>query len=164
MSISKVNHLAYGNRNIKDAPFNDEIMELKFWRNGKIINSLLSIATHPTVMNVNNKSLTSDLIGQIRQNYQIETGIVPIIFLADCGDTSTRFTRRESTFEEVRRIANLITSSLNNDKFVDEKLTDISIKRVKYSCNYDPITSPEANKLWLKIKSDFEIDKSKREF
>lgn len=162
MSISKVNHLAYGNRNIKDAPFNDEIIELKFWRNGKIINSLLSISTHPTVMNVNNKSLTSDLIGQIRQNYQKETGIVPIIFLADCGDTSTRFTRKESTFEEVRRIANLITSSLNNDKFVDEKLTDISIKSVKYSCNYDPITSPEANKLWLKIKSDFEIDKNKK--
>ncbi|CAJ1183226.1 neutral/alkaline non-lysosomal ceramidase N-terminal domain-containing protein [Companilactobacillus paralimentarius] len=162
MSSSRVNHLAYGNRNVSGAPFNDEMIELKFWNNGQMVNSLLSIATHPTVMNVNNKALTSDLIGQIRQNYKRKTGVTPIIFLADCGDTSTRFTRKESTFEEVKRIASLVTNSLNTTDFTSEELTDMNVTEVNYNCYYDPITSPTANELWLRIKNDYEKDKSKK--
>lgn len=162
MSSSRVNHLAYGNRNVSGAPFNDEMIELKFWNNGQMVNSLLSIATHPTVMNVNNKALTSDLIGKIRQNYKRKTGVTPIIFLADCGDTSTRFTRKESTFEEVKRIASLVTNSLNTTDFTSEELTDMNVTEVNYNCYYDPITSPTANELWLRIKNDYEKDKSKK--
>ncbi|CAJ2231763.1 hypothetical protein [Companilactobacillus paralimentarius] len=162
MSSSRVNHLAYGNRNVSGAPFNDEMIELKFWNNGQMVNSLLSIATHPTVMNVNNKALTSDLIGKIRQNYKRKTGVTPIIFLADCGDTSTRFTRKESTFEEVKRIASLVTNSLNTTDFTSEELTDMNVTEVNYNCYYDPITSPTANELWLRIKNDSEKDKSKK--
>lgn len=162
MSSSRVSHLAYGNRNISDAPFNDEIIELKFWNNGQIVNALLSIATHPTVMNANNRALTSDLIGQIRQNYKKKTGITPIIFLADCGDTSTRFTRKESTFGEVKRIADLVINSLNPEDSTSKELVDVNVKEVKYDCYYDPITSSTANELWYRIKSDYEQDNSKK--
>ena len=162
MSVSKVDHLAYGNRNIKGAPFNDELIELRFMNDQKIMGSLLSIATHPTVMNVNNQALTADLVGQIRKNYEAKTGITPIIFLADCGDTSTRFTRKESTFEEVKRISKLITDSLKEDDFQNKDLSNLKIQKIDYACSYNPITSVKANALWEKINTDYQKDHNKK--
>lgn len=162
LTSSKVNHQAYGNRNVEGAAFNDEILELRFLKSGKIIESILSIATHPTVMNVKNQAITSDLIGQIRKNYQNKYGIKPIIFLSDCGDTSTRFSRRESTFGEVERIASLVTDSLQDDRTSVKKLTDLKIKKIDYICDYNPITSDLAVALWQKINQAYQKDPSQK--
>lgn len=143
----------YANRNNKSLPYNKNIYEFRFTQASKIIASYLLVATHPTVMNIKNTLLSADLITEFRKQYANLHGITPIIALSDCADTSTRFTRKESTFKEIERLGKLIGQSLANPIKTQQLVWNLeSIKSVQQSCNYNPITNPKANAIYEEIQ------------
>ncbi len=145
----KVPNGIYANRNSESLPYNRSIMELRFTHNSTIRASLLFVATHPTVMNIKNTLISADLIEGIRQQYKKLHNLKPMVVLSDCADTSTRFTRKESSFKEIDRLAKLIGQSLTKpilEKTLNWKLN--SIRNINEKCDYDPITNKIANKLY----------------
>ncbi|APX71297.1 hypothetical protein M5C72_11085 [Companilactobacillus allii] len=147
---------AYKNRNGENLPYNDNIYELKFRHNNNLETSVILIATHPTIMNVNNKMISADLIGQIRNNYQSDNGIYQMVLLSDCGDTSTRYTRQESTFNEVSRIGNIVSDSLNTSiKKTDLDFSSMSVSEVLFKCDYDAVNNESSNSMWKKINDEY---------
>lgn len=154
----------YANRNSKDLPYNKNIMELRFEQENEIKASILFLATHPTVMNIKNTLISADLIEGVRLQYQALHSIKPMVVLADCADTSTRFTRQESSFDEVKRLALKVKDALQkplSEQDLDWKLNKIS--RINFKCNYDPISNPTANNLYNLIKNRYQNASSKDE-
>lgn len=149
---SEIDKNAYTNRNDPNFDCNRQILEARFKSGGELRASLLLFASHPTVMNVNNTLLSADIIGGIREKYVARFGIRPVIMLADCGDTSTRYTRNKSSFSEVNRISDLIVDSLQSNingkklNFDNFKLSEVNIES-----RYDPISNTKSNRLWYKI-------------
>lgn len=70
-----------------------------------------SLPCHPTVMRPENLMVSADFVGDIEGL----TGADMAVFLnGAAGDISTRFTRRESTFAECRRMANTVAEVVKN--------------------------------------------------
>lgn len=147
----------YANRNNVNLPYNNNLYELRFTKNTNILASLLLVATHPTVLNINNTLLSADLISGIRNQYRKIYGITPMCMLSDCADTSTRFTRKESSFEEVTRLSNIIGRTLQQP--LKEKALSwdlLKIKKVEQKCNYDPISNSKAIEIYHEIKEKYD--------
>lgn len=146
----------YANRNSEALPYNHNIMELRFENINGIQASVLFLATHPTVMNIKNTLISADLIEGIRLQYQKLHGLRPMVVLSDCADTSTRFTRQESSFKEVTRLANLVGNSISKAKSIKKINWNLQkIKKITEKCNYDPISNPIANDTYNLIQKRF---------
>lgn len=143
---------AYGNRNQEHGPYNKQLVELRFTQGQHLIASMIILGSHPTILNAKNLEYSADLVGGIRKYYRLRQKVRPLILLSDCGDTSTRFTRKESSFSEIERISKIIYQSLMNNN----RTFPISFELNHYSTiplvsNYDPITSPAAQGIWQQI-------------
>ncbi|WP_338215592.1 neutral/alkaline non-lysosomal ceramidase N-terminal domain-containing protein [Lacticaseibacillus salsurivasis] len=145
----------YANRDQATMPYNRQLAQLVALDDeDKLLGALLLLGTHPTIMNVKNTQLSADLVGGVRRAYQQRFGIRPVVMLTDCGNTSTRYTRRESTFAEVTQkseqlVAGLITAT---DKPVT--LDHLKCKQVTLTSDYNPVTNPDAQALWTKITNE----------
>ncbi|WP_125579251.1 neutral/alkaline non-lysosomal ceramidase N-terminal domain-containing protein [Lacticaseibacillus suibinensis] len=145
----------YANRDRATMPYNRQLAQLvALDEEDKLFGALLLLGTHPTIMNVKNTQLSADLVGGVRQAYQKRFGIRPVVMLTDCGNTSTRYTRRESTFAEVTQkseqlVAGLITAT---DKPVT--LDRLKCQQVTLTSDYNPVTNPDAQVLWTKINNE----------
>ena len=62
---------------------------------------LYSLPCHPTVLTAANLEVSADFVGQIEKHLNVDLGI---FVNGAAGDISTRFTRREQTFEECERM------------------------------------------------------------
>ena len=80
----------YGNRNEKDGWSDKSINILEFYKEDKVICSLLNISVHPTILNGSNLLLSSDLLGWLRKKYSSLTNAPTIICNGTTGDVSTR--------------------------------------------------------------------------
>jgi len=92
---------------------------------------LLDYGCHPTILDANNLYYSADLIGQIITNLQKEGGFKGVLFLQGlAGDSSTRYTRTSSTYDEVKRLGSVFTSQIL--KFIDKipvlKIQDVTMK------------------------------------
>jgi len=92
---------------------------------------LLDYGCHPTILDANNLYYSADLIGQIITNLQKEGKFKGVLFLQGlAGDSSTRYTRTSSTYDEVKRLSNIFTSQIL--KFINKipilKIQDVTIK------------------------------------
>lgn len=136
----------YCNRNNKNFNYNNNIIQLNFSHNDHMTGTILFLGTHPTVLNVKNTAISTDLVGEIRKQYFSKYGIHPIVMLTDCGDTSTRFTRKSSSFSEVQRLANLFLKSIDKNNILQKKinLQNYKNKVVQFSSDYNPVTNPLA--------------------
>lgn len=68
------------------------------------------LACHPTVLNGDNLMLSADFPGALEACFE---GAEMVAFVnGSCGDMSTRFTRRESSFAEMERLARLAADQL----------------------------------------------------
>ena len=65
---------------------------------------ILHVACHPTVLHGENRLLSTDYVGALRERYEALTGAQAVVLVGDAGDSSTRFTRRGEGFDEVERI------------------------------------------------------------
>ncbi len=99
---------------------------------------LYNLACHPTVMNHENMHVTADWPGAVNAILGSEYSMVTF-FNGSCGDMSTRFTRKESTFDEVNRYGEIVASKLRS-LLSEAKAFDLS----DISLSYHGITLQEA--------------------
>ncbi len=139
-------HIQYGscvgvgaNRVSRDLQGNNSLFLLEA-RTTKQSVLFTNFACHPTVLSVNNLQCSADYPGAYAK--KIETLGYDISFFINgcCGDISTRFTRRDSGFIEVERLASLLASAteklLTNLKdfsieAMDQKRIKIALKAKK---------------------------------
>lgn len=156
LRVSKVPAGIYANRNRQDLPYNPDIVQLVvLTANQKLQASLFLLGSHPTIMNAKNTQITADLVGGVRHYYQAVYGIRPLVMLTDCGDTSTRYTRKESSFAEVDTKAKALVESLATYREKRVSLEKMQVKIVPFASDYDPITAPQADALWRKVNDDY---------
>lgn len=93
------------NRNDPDAYCDTTVSVIKFARPD---GSLLGIATHftchPTILNHTNYLITADFPGFFRRRVKELTGSPAIYIQGAAGSTSTRFTKKDSTYGEAERM------------------------------------------------------------
>ena len=95
------------------AAFTMPVDVLTFLREEKTTVSLYVIRTHPTVLNEKNLFMSRDLVYGMDQALLKEDPKAENIFLnGACADISTRYTRRESSFEEVLRLGEVFAKAL----------------------------------------------------
>lgn len=157
LRLSKIQPGIYANRNDLSIPYNNQLIRIVALDNDdNILSTLLLLGSHPTVMNSSNTLLTSDLVGAVRSVYQTKYKVRPMIMLTDCGDTSTRFTRKESSFTEMYRLASEIVDSLKiTDLIFAISIKDLTSRSVEMSCFYNPITNFKSIKLWQNINQKY---------
>lgn len=87
---------------------------------------------HPTVMHKFNNIVTADYPGEVARLLESQEDIELAVFInGACGDVSTRFTRKDSSFKEVKRIGDILGGELLKQvSLIHEKkeLTKIQIK------------------------------------
>ncbi|MGQ3480090.1 hypothetical protein [Paenibacillus sp. TY11] len=132
----------YCNRNDKSLPFNNKGYILQFRNNSNCpLVSLINIACHPTVLAKDNLFISSDYIGELREEYFNLNQAPAIIMNGECGDVSTRFTRKGDDFEETRRIGKGIARVLSEVKdFREISMDNLSIS--SFTLNIDKTIDP----------------------
>lgn len=71
---------------------------------------IVRLSCHPTVMDGNNLQVSADFCGAIEPNFN-DYELVAYVN-GSCGDMSTRFTRKESSFNEVARFGKLVSDQI----------------------------------------------------
>jgi hypothetical protein len=118
------------NRHNPDIPCDNSLFVMEFVRlDGKKI-LLYNLSCHPTVLNGENLFLSADFPGAVAGKLEaIPDAYDMVVFVnGSAGDMSTRFTRKESSFEECNRYANIIVdalSGLKNGVFLSLKKADL---------------------------------------
>lgn len=126
----------YGNRNTKDGPCDKALQVLSFYHENELIGSILSIAVHPTILNASNLKITSDLLGNIRDEYEKQTKKDVMIWNGACGNVSTRFYRNKSNEQELRSCAKKIVEQIKPITFINMS-EHISIDSFLLKTDYD---------------------------
>lgn len=97
------------NRNDPEAYCDTALAVLKLARpDGSLLGLATQFACHPTILNHTNYQLTSDFPGCFRQRVWELTGSPALYIQGAAGSTSTRFTKRDSTFAEAERMGNAL--------------------------------------------------------
>ena len=117
MNTGTINGLG-ANRRRADIPCDNSLFIMEFSRHDQKKILLYNLCCHPTVMNGENRLLSADFPGAAAEKLEgVPGGYDMVIFInGSAGDMSTRFTRRESSFEECSRYANLIIEAINSLK------------------------------------------------
>lgn len=131
---------AYSNRNNQEIPYNNNLYLYQF-KSEEQENEIdfLNMACHPTILSKEGTEISSDLVGQIRRDYEEETGRKLIVTNGECGDISTRFTRQGDDFKEVKRVSQLVIKSLLKASEKEElKTAEVIIKKSDSPISYEP--------------------------
>lgn len=97
------------NRNDPDAYCDTTVSVIKLARpDGSPLGIVTHFACHPTILNHTNYLITSDFPGFFRQRVKEIAGCPSIYIQGTAGSTSTRFTKKESTFMEAQRMGNAL--------------------------------------------------------
>lgn len=118
------------NRCSPSIPIDDELQVLLFTRedNKKIV--LYNYACHPTIMSRFNMQITADYPGEASALLESREDVVCAVFYnGECGDVSTRFTRSEASFSEVRRIGNILGGEVL--KLISQKGTGEEVEKIR---------------------------------
>ena len=80
------------------------------WKRDDSKAMIVRLSCHPTVMDGNNLEVSADFCGAIEPNFE-DYELVAYVN-GSCGDMSTRFTRQESSFNEVERFGELVSDQI----------------------------------------------------
>ncbi|KRM63165.1 hypothetical protein FC14_GL000991 [Ligilactobacillus agilis DSM 20509] len=128
-------HEFYSNRDSQKLPYNPWSYIVRFCDDsGKVIVDILNFLCHPTVLHAENIAVSTDLIGGIRKAYNQPL----MILLGECGDVSTRFTRKESSFAEVARLSQKISEQLKNGTWQALSGDELSVQTLVFDNTYHP--------------------------
>ncbi|MEG1474978.1 MAG: neutral/alkaline non-lysosomal ceramidase N-terminal domain-containing protein [Longicatena sp.] len=117
------------NRNSRELKGNDEIVSLSIEQvKGKKI-MLTFFSCHPTVLNSENLMVSADYPGAINTMLEAEGYLMNIFFNGSCGDISTRFSRKESSAQELNRYAKMFVNKMKEMNKSSEKF---EIEDIKY--------------------------------
>lgn len=139
-------HGVCSERHSIDYPWDTELFTMEFLlSSGKRI-LMYNFSCHPTIMNFENLYITADLpYGVLRC---LEDSYDMVAFTnGSAGDISTRFTRKESSFDEVNRLgeilANEIKSSLESPIYKGP-INELEIKKYNLDLEIKELDSAEA--------------------
>lgn len=149
----------YTNRDSQDSPYNPWSYMLRFYdEKEEVIVDVLNFLCHPTVLHAENLHVSSDLIGGIRNNYPQPL----MILLGECGDVSTRFTRKEATFAEVERIASGISQQLLTGQWMTLRSEDVQLRTFSFQHTYNPSADSFLQKSQKKLEILVQQDENYR--
>lgn len=116
------------NRHAPDAPSDQDILTMDFLRaDGKRV-LLYNLNCHPTVLNAENRLLSADFAGGVAARLSADYDMT-LFVNGSAGDMSTRFTRRESSFAECARFADIVAGKIRRmrEKSAFAPLTELSL-------------------------------------
>lgn len=149
------------NRNSPDQPHDPKlrVVEFKYASGEKAL--LYHFACHPTIMHADNTEVSADFPGVASRNLEQRDDIRLALFLnGPCGDISTRFTRRESTFKEVERLGTLLSDGVLQvlDKANDVEVSQLKSKYVEVELHPREIEDSETlRKRLTDLKKNYEV-------
>lgn len=139
------------NRRDRNIPIDKRIQVVKITRKDKKIAIIYNFACHPTVLNKFNYLISSDFAGEVSKLMEQRKHIeLTIFYNGACGDISTRFIRKESSFKESRRLAYIIASNII--KSLNNNISEFEVDNI-YVIN---------NTLPLKIKQVISIEQAQK--
>ncbi len=151
-------------RHNTEFPWDTGLFTMEFLlSNGKKI-LMYNFACHPTIMNQENLYITADLPSGVLK--YLEDSYDMVIFTnGSAGDISTRFTRKESSFNEVDRLgenlASAIKSSLENPIYKGT-INKLKVKSYNLDLEIKDIDSVEnAEKILYELKR--KVEEAKKE-
>lgn len=98
------------NRNNRDEVYDNSVNVLKIENaDAEVVGIVCNYACHPTVLGQHNYQFSSDYPSYFRQYLEAAYPHATVIFSQGCaGNISTRFTKKESSFEEANRFGELL--------------------------------------------------------
>ncbi len=154
----------YGNRNIKEGTQDKEVILLTFYQEETPVAMFVNMACHPTILNGANFLLSSDLLGNVREQLSKHYNIPVILFNGACGDVSTRFYRENQTSNVVEETAKKVVVQILNHQEEPMELSyiqnDIHAFKTTFDIEHDEWTNSEIKR----IKQDLETDSTKYQF
>jgi len=122
------------NRNDKNKAGDPNLLAMEFIReDGKKI-LVYNFSCHPTIMNHGNYLITADYPHGVAKNSEGINHEMVMFLNGSAGDVSTRFTRKEKSFEEIDRVGKIIwdkiTEALEKAEVVD--IEEMTIKNATY--------------------------------
>lgn len=73
-----------------------------------------NFSCHPTILHAENLEISADLIGYLNKKLESQFNM-SIFFNGSAGDISTRFIRKKTGFEEIKRLGDLIFQQINKN-------------------------------------------------
>lgn len=155
------------NREDPSAPFDSELIAIKFKAaDNKPLGCLLNYSCHPTVLGYDNYLYSADFVGYACEFLKLSFGnyFVPLYLSGACAEISTRFTRKNQTFQEAKRLGYMLGSKallLLNSIGQEEELTEVSslAKEVQLPIRKLPSYN-EALELLNGVKKEYELLKN----
>lgn len=126
-SKSKVESVAT-NRNNKEQAIDNRLDVIKIKNYKQIVGCICVFACHPTILDSTNLKVSSDYVGSIRKAINQVYPNCTTLFLQGCAaEVSTRYTRKESSYQECQRIGGIIgkevVNCLKQETQISSKLT-----------------------------------------
>lgn len=152
------------NRNSPDQEYVPKLKVVEFINVSGDRSILYHFGCHPTIMHADNQLISADFPGAASRNLEERDDIKLALFLnGPCGDISTRYTRRESSFKEVDRMGKLLSDgilSVLNETF-PLVMTDFQSSSVSMEISLRKTADPEQlrKKLTL-LQEKYEKEKS----
>lgn len=148
--IGRVEEIGKNRRNPADISDPDVTTTLIEGAHGPL-SILYSYACHPTVLHQDNRLISADFPG--RSNLQLERTLktLPIYMTGAAGDISTRYTRRDTNFQEIERLGSILADEVlkiaNKIAPKDVSCMSIQSKRVQLPVKRLPSLEETQNKL-----------------
>ncbi len=134
------------NRNHRDKVGDPLLLALEFIRDDGKRLLLYNFSCHPTIVNHGNYEITADFPGAVAKLAEACDYEMAVFTNGSSGDISTRFTRREASFDEVARIGGILWSYIQEalaDK-AKEDISEVVVKDALYKLQLKEIDSIEA--------------------
>lgn len=135
------------NRNKKDGPADDSLIVVEICNEKKERALIYHFSCHPTVLKGDNQLISKDFPGGVEQ-YLSEYDI--IFFLnGNCGDLSTRFTRKTSSFEQIAIYGEILGEKIKqvmDDPIIHQPLQELWVMEEEIFLKSKKIESIESAK------------------
>lgn len=163
IGTSNVYDVCSERHNIK-LPWDTELFTIEFLLNSGKKVLMYNFSCHPTIMNQENLYITADLPSGVLNNLGNSYDMITFTN-GSAGDISTRFTRKESSFDEVDRLgknlSDAIKSSLSNPIYKGT-INNIQVKNYNLDLEIKDLDSvEEAQKILYKLEKKLEEAKKK---
>lgn len=152
------------NRLDKSLVYDNQLLaiEITFFDNEQLL--IYSFGGHPTILNSQSFAISPDFVGEVslllKDKYKNN-----IFFNAPCGEVSSRFTRKESSLKELKRLSKIVADQLflTCENLSDKKeLVNYKVQHIEKSINYKSFDKKEdIIKQIEKAKNNLKISKQK---
>lgn len=129
----------YGNRNGKDKYGDTNIYVVKFFENDNLINAIVNVSCHSTVLSPEDYNISGDLLAAIRRQLTPLLGVTPLVCNGNAGDMSNRLYRQNNDYNELIRVSSGIAHQIMDfDDTKEISLTNSKSRSFTYVVDYDP--------------------------